>query len=391
MLKRQLLTKLFNTMMKLKFPVLCAALALVPFGLFDWNSSEPAYGGHRLSYWVRQTDYVPLFELNMHGEGGFTERDQAFRALAAIGAPAVPALCQMVENTALKWDRRWRAVQTLGEIGPPAKAASPSFVKALADPTFPEHERYSLVMALVAIGAAGECATDLTNFLKQRYTAVPLADSSATGLDQFQTIAALGQAGAAAQCAVPLLLEMLRAYQAALKQPETAALPARPEERKWAEKSRETLRRALVDALGQLGTRDPSVPPAVMDSRNDPAAGVRLRVAVALIQLGKQADALPLLDELAGDPDLGIRRQLIETLGSLAGQHSAASLPRLISMLGDTADEMRWLAAKKLGDMGSAAKPALSALKALAKDKSVHVREVAREAVGKIERSAEKR
>jgi len=344
-----------------------------------------------MSYWVKQTDYVPFFDFGMHGEGGFKERESAFHALKAIGAPAVPALCEIMENKNLKWDRRWRAEETLGEIGPPAKAASGALIRALNDPTFPTGQRYCIVLSIAAIGAAGECATDLTHFLEKRHAETPLCDSGSSDFDQFQTISVLGRAGAAAAAAVPVLVEMLRDYEKAIANPKHETLPARPEERKAAEQSRELLRDALVEALGKLGAFDPRALPAVMDLRNDPSARVRGRVAEAFIQLGKPDDALTLLDALANDPDVRARRKVIETLGTLSKAQSASSLPRLMKMLGDNADEVRSLAAEKLGDMGSAAEPALDQLKPLAKDQSERVRIYAQQAIGKINRSAKER
>ena len=191
------------------------------------TAAEPAYNGHGMSYWIRQTDYTPFIDLNMHGEGGFARRDQAFRALAAIGAPAVPALCQIAENKKLKWDRRWRAVESLGEIGPPAKSAHPTLVRVLNDPTFPAQNRYSAVMAIGKVEAAGVCAKDLAKYLKQRHEAVPLSDSSASDLDQTMTIGVLGEAGEPAKVAVPLLVDILRHYQQAVRDPTTAGLPDR--------------------------------------------------------------------------------------------------------------------------------------------------------------------
>ena len=356
-----------------------------------WAASEPTYGGHSMSYWVKRTDFVPFIDLNMHGEGGFAQRDQAFRALAAIGAPAVPSLCKILDNRALKWDRRWRAAETLGQIGKPAKSSLPWLVRALNDPTFSNNNRYSIVMSIVAIGAAGDSAADLTKFLTQRHAAVPLSTSSASDLDQSMTISALGHAGEPAKVAVPLLVGMLRDYQKAVSNPEAGRLPTGPEEKGWAIEARETLRQALVDALGELGVFDASALPAVLDSQSDPSDEVRLRVALALIKLGKHEVALPLIDALASDSKADMRRQVTETLGALAKRQSPASLPRLVKMLADSDDEVRGVAAENLGEMGPAGKPALGELKALAKDKSERVREAAQEAIAKIERTPGKR
>lgn len=344
-----------------------------------------------MSYWVKRTNYVPSIDLGMHGEGGFNQREAAFHALRAIGTPAVPALCKIVENSKMKWDRRWRAVETLGEIGPPAKGASGSLIRALNDPTFPSANRYCIVVSLAAIGAAGECAPDLSEFLEKRHAETPLSNSGSADFDQFQAITVLGATGGYTAAAVPVLVKMLGVYRKAIDDPKDATLPARPEERKWAEESREQLRTALVQALGKLGAVDSKAQQAVMDSRNDPSARVRIYVAEALVRFGKSDEALPLLDALADDPDVRSRRMVIEVLGVLSKMQSAASLPRLVKMLGDKDDQVRWLAVEKLGDMGGAAESALDALKALAQDKSERVRRDAQAAMGKIDGGAKGR
>jgi HEAT repeat protein len=366
---------------------ICTALAAVWFIIYadGRDSGQPTYHDHRLSYWVERANYSPVFEITMHGEGGFKEREEAFQALQAMGAPAVGPLSKMVEDKTLKWDRRWRAAETLGRIGAPARPAVPSLIRALSDPTFPAQSRESIVQSLDMIGAAGACARELTNYLASRYAVEPPSHSTTFGLDQYRTVSTLGGAGEPGKIAVPLLVEMLGGYEKEARRLEASSPAPGANGRSAGQDALWPLRRALVEALAKLGAFEPQALPAIRQALDDPAPPVRLRVAQAFIELGQPAEALPLLDQLAAAPDRGTREALVAALGLLGGNQTAASVPRLVRMLGDPDEQVRWLTVDCLGRMGVAGRPALPDLKALVHDQSARVREAARQATVMIE------
>jgi HEAT repeat protein len=114
---------------------------------------------------------------------------------------------------------------------------------------------------------------------------------------------------------------------------------------------------------------------------NDPA--VRLLAVKALRTFpADYALTAPLLREAKEkDPDADVKSAAAETLKVL----TKAEVERLVQLLKDKDENVRVLAAKALGHLGSDAKSALPALKTTADtDKDADVRAVAKNAIGKI-------
>ena len=358
---------------------LCGLYALSDFP----STSNPECDGHTMNYWLKRTDYVPTINLNMHGDGGWPQRETAFNTLAKIGAPAVPALTKILLNKDIKPDRRWKCAETIGAIGPPARSAAGALAAALTDRTFPEGQRYEIVVAINKIGASGEQAPTLINYLKDRHVQRPMSDSLSLDLAQLFAIKALKNAGEAARPGVPLLVEMLHDYQKAALDRDINLKSKL--EKEHAVESDETIRAAIVETLGVLAAIDPQAIQAMEDAVLDSSGKVRVRAAVACIKVGRNTTAMPILEVLSTDENVVLRWEVVEALELLGATKADLALPLLRKMLGDSNDETRWRAAAALGNLGRAAEPAISDLQKLLNDKSGRVKEDAQEAIGKIE------
>ena len=174
-------------------------------------------------------------------------------------------------------------------------------------------------------------------------------------------------------------------------------------------------RRALVNALAQIGPEAEAAVPALTEILSDTDQEVRSRAAYALGSIGApwlkrltttisegSSDAritaakellliypAPLqvakaLFAMAHDPAPATRRQAIETLGIIRPLHSG-TIPTLTAGLADDTPEVRTAAARSLGLMGNRAKPASVELSKALEDKEEAVRSAAKEALARIE------
>lgn len=120
----------------------------------------------------------------------------------------------------------------------------------------------------------------------------------------------------------------------------------------------------------------------------DPDAGERLRAAKKLATLGPDARAaIPDLTAALMDSDRDVSRQALLALQAIRpGGTGSVALNVYIRDLGDEDEVIRLRAAKALAKLGPAAKPALPALQAAARnDPDEDVRKVAGDAVAKIQ------
>jgi HEAT repeat protein len=151
-------------------------------------------------------------------------------------------------------------------------------------------------------------------------------------------------------------------------------------------------RKEAVTLLGQLGSRAKAAIPTIVGRLDE----LEHAAADALANIGPEA--VPALIAAVRDSEVEFPpRQTTGEVGLVApwrgpdyavyalARIGAAALPPLTKVLKTGDDRGRLRAAYSLGEMGAAAKPVLSELRAAASDKDSKVREAAAEAVKKIE------
>jgi HEAT repeat protein len=195
-------------------------------------------------------------------------------ALIRLGKPAVDVLRATLASPEL----RLAALEILGEIGPPAKAAVADVIAVLADAN-PEF-RSDAAMTLGRMGdAAAEAVPQLLKMLE---------GSGSEPSDRYAAAFALGRAGAAAKAALPKLRDISQgqdellatvAAWAALKiDPNDAAMveTAIPLLRRAARADREPVRLEAAISLGEIGpAAATAIPILELVSEDDPSRSVR--------------------------------------------------------------------------------------------------------------------
>jgi HEAT repeat protein len=134
----------------------------------------------------------------------------------------------------------------------------------------------------------------------------------------------------------------------------------------------ETVRRYAADALGKVGPAAAvAVPPLAVVALKDPDEDVRFRAIDALGQISPAApEALPALAATLKHPDTRIRLAAVIRLSQIG----ADAVPTLVTALQDPDKDVRWNAVDSLGKIGPAAAEALQALTAAPKDPDGEVR-----------------
>lgn len=149
-------------------------------------------------------------------------------------------------------------------------------------------------------------------------------------------------------------------------------------------------------ALSKMAPVSRAAVPALARALEDSNAQVRMNAARALFQLREEArPAVPALAKALADKSnqayvdprlpLTVQQQVALTLGR-ATARTADGLPALTSALkGADADGMRISAARALGEVGPAARPAADDLRPLLQHENYNVREAAADALERIE------
>ena len=325
-------------------------------------------------------------------------RHEAIQSLGRIGsATAVPALTTALDDSA--GIIRYSAIQSLGMIGPESKGAVPQLEKLLkadepylqmaaagalariaSNPAVIEREVVPALMGVLLKGAAAEkveASVALSHIGPAALSAVTKALGTAEPEVAVHLCDVAGQMGPAAAAATPELFKLL-----ASKSADVAAHAAQ--------------------AVGAIGANPDAAVPALTRLLKSETAAVRVHAVLALGQFGEDAkSSVPAVTALLADPDETVQRasakalgtigpsaaaaipQLIKALHAKSGAvtvHAAdalarigpAAVPALISVLGE--EDLRGLAAMILGDLGSAAKPAVPALLEAARDSRLEVR-----------------
>ncbi|HTU91220.1 MAG TPA: HEAT repeat domain-containing protein [Gemmataceae bacterium] len=200
-------------------------------------------------------------------------QDKAARELAALGAPAVPALIE-----ALKSDTEGvvgRAALALGKIGKPAQDAVPALIARIKENKGRSRDDAEAIEALMRIAPhRGEVVPALCAILRE-----PPSNPC-----RIHAVVALGKMGTNAKDAVPDLIKMLD------EEPGKAG----------------PIRFHAATALGQIGSEAKKAVPALVKLLNDENAGPgRRTVVVALGQMGPAAkDAVAALKKARAEAAL---------------------------------------------------------------------------------------
>lgn len=269
------------------------------------------------------------------------EATQAIGALGAAGAPAFPAMIAASRNPDYRYpfflkyairdiaakqsvspvplliaalndpensvDGRAFAAETLGEIGPGARAAEPDLLKASQDG--PARVRSAAAEALAKVNPAGLAATSLAEWIAMLGSA-----------DNFAWNRAGDQLVKAGARAVPLLLDLLRKEGA----PDRARVGA-------------------LFALGHIGKPAQVAMPILTEiAASADSAGVRNAALTALGEIGQalpnaqNGPALEALSRALGNPKLRANAAL--TLGNW-GPKAAAAVPAIQAALERSLDD----------------------------------------------------
>jgi HEAT repeat protein len=153
-------------------------------------------------------------------------------------------------------------------------------------------------------------------------------------------------------------------------------------------------RRRAAEKLLEISAAIASVLPALGGVLRNPDSGVRARAATALGDLGaKMLAAMPTLRDalrtiVLTDNEENVRTCAIQSLTRI-GPEAYTDVPSLVESLKDDLPYVRMSAANGLGELGSKAKPAVSALTSIAfYDPSPRVRLEAAVAIWRIDRLA---
>jgi len=226
--------------------------------------------------------------------------------------------------------------------------------------------------------------------------------------------------GTGAEKAIPALIRVLAMDSSDENRSEAAAalgnlhaVSTVPPLRRALRDSSRRVRRAAADAIGQIGSPALSAVPdllhamAVGDSDFlEKASGVFEQLGSGAVpsilreirpQARKEDDLLEAaLNALAGVGPAAVPQlraalalggdRATVSAGALGayGEASAAAVPELTKALRSADPQLRWMAARALGDIGPAARDALSSLRRLENDPNETVRNLAAEAIAHI-------
>jgi HEAT repeat protein len=209
--------------------------------------------------------------------------DRVLSAFASLGARAVPHAIEALQDP----ERRVRALQVLGRIGPEAAPAVPALTELLKSED--ANTRTEALYVLASIGPGAKAAVG------------PISENLAVSDPKVQQVAAyaLGKIGADA-----------RESAAAL--------------RKLVASEDELVRLTAIWALLQIGPRTDDLVkaalPVLTDALKHKRDFVRIEAAMALGDLGKSAtDALPALQTALRDPSAGVRSAAAAAIEKIKG------------------------------------------------------------------------
>lgn len=341
------------------------------------EQKEPKYKGKPIGHWIKL--------LSSEKE---EDRHVAFEAVVSFGPEAKPAVPVLIEMLADKYrgDRDF-AAWLLGRIGPPAKDAVPALITLLKDDSTEVQE--TAVNALGAIGpeartalpallqllkdeqawykarqAAARMAAEISPEAPEVLTGLTAALRAENSLVRKAAVDALGQLGPKAKDAVP---DLRRAYRY------------------------RHLQSHVIYALGRIGPA--AITTLIELFEVEEADKQKSQVAYALAGNAEQAKAaVPLLLKALKGEDMELRLEAARALWRIE-KHSNA-VPTLVEIMEETDSgnravhgwgSYRYRAVVLLEEIGPDAKSALPALRRALKDKDESVQYAAARAIEKID------
>ncbi|MBI4601566.1 MAG: HEAT repeat domain-containing protein [Planctomycetes bacterium] len=270
-------------------------------------NQEPVLGGKPMSYWVERARVkIPPSPLNpfpFHDPREANARMHAIGVLSRFGAPAVPALLDLLQDK--DYDFRWYAAKALGRIGPAASAAVPALMEALmSDNTV----GFCSARALGQIGPKAQAAVP----------ALIRALEDPADIVRMKAAHALWMIGPAAEAALPALHELAEKDEdetvRAIAKQATGLLTESPPV--LIERLKDPEQRAA--AAKKL--RGPEIFPFIMElfSSSDPQArrGAVYALGVSFYNWGeRREEARSALQRALADPDGVVRAQAAQALG----------------------------------------------------------------------------
>jgi len=278
-------------------------------------------------------------------------RDSAAKALEKIGHATnqvVSPLVTALESNDNSLQIRQNAAKALGNIGQIAIPAIPHLITALKDKegcaTALEDTDWWGILEYHDGDVRSTAAEALGKIGPDAVPAVPSLMTALKDQEAFVQIAAaeaLGQIGPTAAQAVPSLMTALKDKDVSVQS-------------------------AAAKALGKIGATAATAKavPSLMIALEDSDLEVRYRAAEALGKIGTAAaQAVPSLMTALKDEDNHVRLTtvIVITLGKI-GPDAALAIHHLITMLNDSNQDVRLYTIEAMGDIGSAAYPAVPSL-----------------------------
>jgi HEAT repeat protein len=274
------------------------------------NPQVRAGGAHALGQIKPPPDQILSGLLALAGDEDGEVRAQAVFALGAVVRLTEPA-GRMLLNALQDSDPQVRSagVEALGKHGELRQAACPALLALLGDSN--RDVRARLAGALPQVAGAGQKVIDgLGRLLQDDEGAVQCAAAQA-----------LGKLGPAAAAAGPLLLQGVKAGEAAFREHALRAVVLiQPPEAVEAfsaglKDPQEEVRKLATAGLMKAAAIPDEIVPDLVEALRDPEIQVRSNAAHALARLKSvPAEAVPLLVECLSNPDDGLRRNAVLAL-----------------------------------------------------------------------------
>lgn len=298
---------------------------------------------------------------------------------------------------------RYRAVETLGQLGPAAKFAIPELREMLKDKNAVvrvkvcetlwklEQPPASVILPtlLAAMGdgdaAARAAAPPVIALLGAKAKpAIPALVEALTDKEadvKLAAVAALGDLGPLAKGTVNELLTLSGDRDFFLLEPFVGAALANlgdtvvPTLAKALAHKTADRRRVAAYALGTIGPGALSAAPALAKTLDDKEPAIRKLAARALGNIGAKAkEALPQLETAAGDKDVMVRIEAALACWRVSGDAKHASV--LVKALDDDLLDVRGTACQALGLMKGAAKDAVDPVAKLLDERELRIRAI---------------
>jgi HEAT repeat protein len=273
---------------------------------------------------------------------------------------ATDTVLAIVEDPASPVELRRQAIDTLADIGPAARKASPALTKLLADPT-----TYVRIKAARALWQIDHQALPIVDILRTSLAHQEPTDPDSAAVRMWAAYL-LAEIGPEARTAYPDLVKALQDKDDSVRKQVALTFT------KIAE-PKDTL---LIEPLTAAAFRDSQLVVRVNAAR-----------ALAKVDPSKHKVVVGVVVEGLRDSSADVRRSVVETLGEL-GPEARTALPQLNAALQDRNVEVRRAAADSLARLGPDARGSVGALTDALKDPDAEVRVRAAQALWKVDKQS---